>query len=241
MKLISEFGAWVWSVFSAWYGWVGASATAGLVGFGQGMGWWGSPGKRTYIALLIIGFLVSVFVAWRRQYIIAEDAKAKVYNGRPIIVLEVLKQPAFVPGNPPRYENPQFRLRNCGDRTARFLNIEPVPSTLGTHQMRFNDLVTLEPQQPRNVRFIIDDNPDTDNGGFAWTFFHDNPIETVLVFYDITIHFRDAGESGMEEIVRLRFDVETKALDVAAVPYTQRPPQEPIKVERRRSWLGRLG
>jgi hypothetical protein len=77
MKLLSHFAKWMAAVLSTWYGWVGASATAGLVGFGQGLGWWGSPGKRTYIGLLIIGFVISVFGAWRKQYIIAEQEKAK--------------------------------------------------------------------------------------------------------------------------------------------------------------------
>jgi hypothetical protein len=77
MQLVGDFTRWLAAVISAWYGWVGASATAGLVGFGQGMGWWGSPGRQTYVALFVLGLVISVFQAWRKQYTTAVDEKKK--------------------------------------------------------------------------------------------------------------------------------------------------------------------
>lgn len=68
MQIIRELGLWMWSVISAWYGWVGASATAGMIGFGQGMRWWDSPSKKVYIRLILAGFVMSVFQSWVREH-----------------------------------------------------------------------------------------------------------------------------------------------------------------------------
>jgi len=84
VKVASEFGAWVWAVLSAWYGWVGGSATAGLFGLGQSLGWW-TPNPRAYKWLIGAGFVVSMFQAWVREH-----RTAKHYtdaNTRPLTVI----------------------------------------------------------------------------------------------------------------------------------------------------------
>ena len=68
MTWIRELAEWIWAVIKAWYGWVGASATVGLVSFGQGMGWWRSPGRHVYVGLLAAGFIWSVFTAWVKEH-----------------------------------------------------------------------------------------------------------------------------------------------------------------------------
>ena len=80
MELIRDFGKWMIAVVRAWYGWVGASATVGLVGFGQGMGWWESPGKRVYISLLVVGFVSSMFQAWRPEWLEAKRVRESIEN-----------------------------------------------------------------------------------------------------------------------------------------------------------------
>ena len=235
MKLLTAFARWIAAVVSTWYGWVGASATAGLVGFGQGLGWWESPGKRTYVVLLVIGFIISVFGAWHKQYMIAEEALGKVYDGRPIIVLEILGQPSASKTNPlpeSKYDAPVFGLHNCGNRTARFVNIEPLKSILGDHSIHFQSLVSLEPGQHCPISFAVDDTRRAD-AELTWKFLHDNPLESALVWYDTKINFRDAGESAMAETVRLAFDVETEYLYTTAVPYTQRAPEKPVELAGR--------
>jgi len=244
MKLMGDIVRWAGAVVSAWYGWVGASATVGLVGFGQSMNWWESPGKRFYIVLLIVGFVISVFGGWRKQYRVAEEAKAKVYDGRPIIVLEVNAQPSIAKlDGPPesKYDAPEFGLHNGGQRTARFVTIKPFESTLGNYHIRFQTVVSLEPGQHRYINFAVDDSPtETDKGELAWRFLHDNPDGSVFVWYDTTIDFRDAGESAMQDTVRLAFEIASSHLYPTAVPYTQRPPQKPEKLKLpRSSWLGR--
>jgi hypothetical protein len=78
MDFFRHLGKWLAAVFRAWYGWVGASATAGMVGFGQGMKWWESPGKPVYIGLLIVGLAISMFQAWRGEHLDSEVAKKKI-------------------------------------------------------------------------------------------------------------------------------------------------------------------
>lgn len=68
MELFTHLRHWLVAVFSAWYGWVGASATVGIVGFGQGMDWWTAPPKAVYISLLVFGLSISMFQAWRKEH-----------------------------------------------------------------------------------------------------------------------------------------------------------------------------
>jgi hypothetical protein len=245
MKLLTDIGNWMWAVLSAWYGWVGASATAGLVGFGQGMGWWESPGKKVYIALLAIGLVISMFSAWRKEHSIAQEATGKLYDGRPVIMLEVLGQPAAMdvdPSHNPRrltFRPPAFGLYNCGGRTARFIHVQPLTSKLGNYQMYFQDLTSLEPGPHRPIGFRVNNSgwsgAGLSNAEIAWDFFHDNPVESdplenpALVWYDTPITFRDAGDAAMKDIVRLAFDLQRGILYVTAVPYTQKPPDKGIE------------
>lgn len=89
MDLARDLTRWTSAVFKAWYGWVGASATAGVVGFGQGMGWWESPGRQTYFALLVAGLLVSLFEAWRKEHQSAEEAIKAARNQEPDFALNI--------------------------------------------------------------------------------------------------------------------------------------------------------
>ena len=73
MNYIRDFLAWVWAVLSVWWGWLSGSGIAALVGIGQNFGWW-NPGKTTYVGLLAIGFIFSMFMAWRIQYQAANQA-----------------------------------------------------------------------------------------------------------------------------------------------------------------------
>ena len=84
-----EIRLWMSAVISAWYGWVGASATAGMISFGQSMKWWQSP-KSAYIAIIVTGFIISVFQAWvlehRRANVLAKKAEELTWpNDRPKI------------------------------------------------------------------------------------------------------------------------------------------------------------
>jgi hypothetical protein len=54
---------WLIDVCRAWYGWVGGSATMGIVGLGQILDLWPAPPKWLYYVFLGVGLLVSVFQA----------------------------------------------------------------------------------------------------------------------------------------------------------------------------------
>lgn len=154
MTLIRDFGKWMAAVFKEWYGWVGASATAGLVGFGQGIGWWGSPGKRIYISLLVIGFIISTFGAWRDEHIAAEKAKRKVYDGRPRISLEA----APYSGAEWKTADYIFWIQNVGDRAAREIRFAPIQSRSGKWCLRLDTVGTLIPKHRPPLGFAVDCN-----------------------------------------------------------------------------------
>jgi hypothetical protein len=67
MSIFVDVREWIIAVIKAWYGWVGASATAGFLGVGQNLGWW-SPTGHTYWWLIGCGFVVSMFQAWRGEH-----------------------------------------------------------------------------------------------------------------------------------------------------------------------------
>jgi hypothetical protein len=62
-----DFGRWVLAVLGKWYGWLPSSAIAAGVGYGQAMSVW-HAGPRVYGTILGLGFIVSLFEAWRIQY-----------------------------------------------------------------------------------------------------------------------------------------------------------------------------
>jgi hypothetical protein len=170
--------------------------------------------RALFAALAVMAGLVTCYRVWATEYDRAEEAKAKLYDGRPIIVLEVLIQPLPLRPNPmpgERYRAPEFSLRNVGQRTARFVKIEPITSRLNNYTMHFEELVALEPGSHRDIGFTVNDSRWSD-GEMAWKFLTDNPLEAALVSYDTPIRFRDAGESVMEDVVRLAFDIESKVL-----------------------------
>ena len=160
------------------------------------------------------------------------ESEQRIYDGRPILMLEVLGQPSVENGGVDhpgqQFKPPAFGLYNCGARTARFVRVEPITSRLGNYTMHFQDLPFLEPGQHLPIAFRVNESRWSD-GGIAWLFLTDNPIEAAVVWYDTGVRFRDAGEAPMKDIVRLMFDLENRTLCVTAVPYTQRPPDPPMQ------------
>src|SRR4030095_2328743 len=61
-----DFAHWTVAVLSVWYGWLPSSALAALVGYFQNIGGW-NPGPKTYFGILLLGFVFSMFTAWRRE------------------------------------------------------------------------------------------------------------------------------------------------------------------------------
>lgn len=238
MKLLIDIRKWLVAVLSAWYGWFGASATVGIVSVGHEMQWWPAPTKKAYLVLMLIGLVISLFLAWRTEHIRAEEATAKLHDGRPIIMLEVFRQPVQTKSSDEelRWIAPSFTLFNCGGRTARFLRVESITSWLGSYKMYFSDMPSLQPGERKDISFRVNSS-DWDDGEMAWKFLNDNykdpsnPLcDAAVVWYDPKIEFRDTGESQMTDIVRLMFDVESEYLHVTEVPYTRRPPARPMKI-----------
>lgn len=67
MKWKRELISWAVAVFRELYGWLSGSAIAVMAGAGQQFGWWILK-PRIYGGVVFIGFLASIFLAWRKEY-----------------------------------------------------------------------------------------------------------------------------------------------------------------------------
>jgi hypothetical protein len=72
MDILKDFWDWVVAVLEIWYYWLPGSAIAALISYAQNMKWW-NPGPRVYIGVLILGFIFSIFAAWRKERVENRD------------------------------------------------------------------------------------------------------------------------------------------------------------------------
>src|SRR5438445_1857798 len=101
MQILADVQDWIVAVSSAYHGWLGGSAVAGVLGLGAGLGCW-HPRPKPYYGLIGFGLLVSVFQSWRKEHVANR-------NG-PDILLEWC---SIGYGGHDR-----IRLKNCGHATA---------------------------------------------------------------------------------------------------------------------------
>jgi hypothetical protein len=135
MALLREIGTWLRDVFLAWYGWVGGSATAGIIGFGPEVGWWAPPPKQMYVGLLVLGLLISLFQAWRREFRRAKEIEQKHFDEQPRFSIRPVN---FVDGAEDWYQQRdgngtmvQFVLQHYGGRIPENIRFDPVTSLGG--------------------------------------------------------------------------------------------------------------
>jgi hypothetical protein len=187
-----------------------------------------------WYVLVIFGLLLLIVFIGEHAYRLifsaereAEETRGKIYTGRPVFALEILGRPSW--NNPEPAGEWIFRLSNCGERTARYVQMEPHKSQGGRHTLKFQQVPVLAPRSHVPVGYWVDDSPLLDQTMLR-KFLHDSelysdPLERpVFKWFDIHISFRDMDESVGDEIVRVCFDVDSETLVVHAVPYTQRPP-----------------
>jgi hypothetical protein len=222
MKLLADITKWLGAVIGAWYGWVGASATAGIVGFGQGMGWWGSPGKRIYFGLLVVGSVVSAFQAWRKEYsgrLVEQERRlaweTRFNNEEPRIMFGLLA--------PMNWNNLDilgefvFTVTNYGKRPALYVKIEPLKSPSENFTIDFGPLDVLPPDSRyRAIQHAIDDGNKRSelDKRKLWEFFHNCPIENRTVeTFDVFIKFKDRDEDK-QTVAKMQFDLNSKELTI---------------------------
>jgi hypothetical protein len=166
-----------------------------------------------YATLLaaVLFFLWSAFLGWRDEY----RARMQGDASRPILVLNAHK----IAGSAPRKWS--LTLQNCGNRVARFVRMESVASR-GTEAFRlwFSQIPVLKSGTEEHLAFWA-------TRGFSEEatledFLNDHTDDAALIWWDIEATFRDMDETTGKELVRLCYDVESDALWVAAVPYTEK-------------------
>jgi hypothetical protein len=90
-----------------------------------------------------------------------------------------------------------FRLRNCGQRTARDIQVDPIVSKRNFHALRLSSVSSLAKDEmvPLTFRAGADDDW-TINGvvKHLLLFCEDNPLKESNLSYPVTIRFLDGGK-----------------------------------------------
>jgi hypothetical protein len=224
MRLLRDLATWAASVLRAWYGWVGASATVGIVGFGQGMGWWGTPPKSVYVWLLVTGIMISMFQAWRKEHVKVEDAtnekaalESKYFDQRPQLSFEAHS----VEGPNAWFEHPNpvvFTIHNLSGRPPTSIYFEPIRSINGKYSLQFDSLPHIDSKGFEGVGFEVNEIGATPLSAadrettsrykkimLRDNFLDDSPNEFIELEYELICHFRD-GEEERSRSFRLVFD-----------------------------------
>jgi hypothetical protein len=152
-----------------------------------------------------------------------EKMELRIYDGRPLFILKVMAQPTWQINKPVGREI--CRLKNCGDRTARWVRMEAVESTQGKHRLGFAELPALQSGEESSVGYCINDTGMDER--WLCEFIDDHGPDSALLWWDVHIRFRDADESVGKEIVRLCFDTQSRAFYATGVPYTERGFKQP--------------
>ncbi len=167
--------------------------------------------RGTYISIVVIGFFIGAcFLAWRDQYRARSKAEKRHYDGRPQLTLFVTDQDARAWQI--RQSDFIFFLQNSGQRTARFITIDPIPSLSG----RFN--LHILPNQPEALMpgprppAMFEVREEGDSGPHAREmassremlieFFRDNEAKKTAT-YLVTIRYRDVDNSEGSDRVSL--------------------------------------
>lgn len=149
------------------------------------------------------------------------EAEARIYDGRPILVLEV--------GQPSQDGEPwTFKLRNAGQRAPRFIRIRSARSQLGNHVLHFGMVQTINSVLGECVPHWVDEYSSYEPK-LLLDFFHDvdkheeDPWRRpVLSAYDIEVAFWDSNNTELTQLVRLCYDFDSNVVSSMEVPYEKR-------------------
>jgi len=148
------------------------------------------------------------------------ELQGEIYDGRPLFVIEINRQPQWNSSNP---HIPVFNLRNCGQRPARFVSLGSIKSNRDRYTLHFHELPVLRPDDVLPISYWINErSKEVSDQRWLWEFLDDHPDDAGVLWWDIEVSFRDTDESTHKELVRVCFDVESKQLFVRAVPHTER-------------------
>ena len=124
--------AWLLAVVKAWLGWVTGSVIVAIMALGQALGWW-RIGPKLYGWVVAGGFVVSAFVAWKKEYVQNRDG--------PDVLME---------WDPSSKHADMVRLRNIGNKSA--LRVEILEfSWEGFSWHRSIEIQSIHPGEPESA------------------------------------------------------------------------------------------
>lgn len=147
-----------------------------------------------------------------------KEAEERLYEGHPILVLEVGRVAGVYAMAPPEYV---LYLKNCGERPARWINVDAVKSSGEHYRLTFGRISVIEPKQTESLSFAVEA-CNTLNKASLENFLSDAPADTYCTWYDLDVYFRDTDESGGSDKARLVYYHDEKVLGSAEVPYTKK-------------------
>lgn len=204
-KNVFSFVEWAVSVLRAWYGWVGGSALAGLIGLGHSMGWW-TPTRRAYLWLVAVGFVFSMFESWRKEKTAREEANQKlgaaekrIDDGRPRINVEVHMPDDW---SVPEGSCGPFWIKNYGGRPARMIKFDPIPAKSLNLSLELQEIPLLSLSERPPVAWNFGSYVDAGVNRLRY-FFKDNPSGRGTLTYPIRITFLDVDGAQLEEHLML--------------------------------------
>jgi len=145
-----------------------------------------------------------------------------MYDGRPVFVMEVL---STLNADSPW----SFRLKNCGERTARFVNLNSVISQGESpkYRLNFQQILAISANAEEHLYFWVSDISLSKSLPLK-LFLDEHASDAALIWWDIEIKFRDTNEVIEHGgTVRLCFDVERNVLYTTSVPYTAHGAKRP--------------
>jgi hypothetical protein len=182
-----------------------------------------------WYAWSLLGFgLIIVFAVERAHQLIsaaearAEESNAKMYDGRPLFVLEVLRSG----------RQWDFRLRNCGDRTARYVKLNSIPSRgeKSKYVLHFQEIPAMPKGSEAPLFFWVSELFSTDTFPLS-KFLNEHSPDAALIWWDIRVKFRDVNEAVEDGgIVRLCFEVESGVLYSTCALHCTRLQSEQVRL-----------
>ncbi len=179
--------------------------------------------RGMYISIVVTGFLIGAcFLAWRDQYRARLKAEKSHYDGRPQLMLSTTDQKAQI------WLKGQlafvFSLQNCGQRAARFITIDPIPSLSERYSLHIlpNQPEALMPGSRPPAMYEVWEKGDS-GGPYAKQmanspdmlieFFKDNEAKKTAT-YPVTIRYTDADNSEGSDRMSLECEWPTIRLRV---------------------------
>jgi hypothetical protein len=213
-------GQFLWALVCDWQG--ALSTTGSVVLMLLGLMFRDTPVPRwATLGVATLCFLYASGRAWVRENKARLDAERKLYDGRPIFVLEVA-------GSQPLDGNSDWRffLTNCGNRIARYVKLGLIKSEIGAYVISFKEVPVIKAGEKVAVEYEVisrrSDDRHKDRRPSLWDFALDNAGErgSTYLWYDMPVGYKDVDDSFFDGgVMSICFDLKAKKLKTEDAEY----------------------